>query len=414
MGLRASTTVSLGHFRLAADGDITLKPGLELGLRLGYLQGGTRDGDRIEVASDFFYVRREMSFQGVEALAEVRWQLLPSLHLTAGAELLYDNVDLPPPSRVSKLSDEVVPMAGGDSEHQLLNPGLFAQGRWNAVERYLTLTAGLRYDFHNIYGNQLSGRVGAGSLLSDDWAAKLLYGTAVKAPSPLLLYAVPLRPGDTIGNADLEPQRIHTFEAQTSYRLSRYVRLTVDGAYSILLDGALFVPRGVNQAAENIARVNTLSVEASLQAAYRDVASGYLSVERQHAVRDLGGVGYQAELIGERLVGYPEYLVRVGATGLSPLSWLPLRASAQAIWVARRRAFDSNLFAAGRDYSLPAYVLLNGSLSLDTWRPLKERETTLALRGYNLLGVQGPDPGFAGIDYPLSGREILLELRQEF
>jgi iron complex outermembrane receptor protein len=41
-------------------------------------------------------------------------------------------------------------------------------------------------------------------------------------------------------------------------------------------------------------------------------------------------------------------------------------------------------------------------------------ETTIALRGKNLLGALGPDPGFSGFELPLVAREIMLELRHRY
>ena len=32
--------------------------------------------------------------------------------------------------------------------------------------------------------------------------------------------------------------------------------------------------------------------------------------------------------------------------------------------------------------------------------------------GDNLLNAQGPVPGFAGVDYPLTGRRFLLQIQQ--
>ena len=41
-----------------------------------------------------------------------------------------------------------------------MESGALAQATWEAIDFLLTLTAGFRYDYHNIYGNQYSGRFG--------------------------------------------------------------------------------------------------------------------------------------------------------------------------------------------------------------------------------------------------------------
>jgi hypothetical protein len=43
----------------------------------------------------------------------------------------------------------------------------------------------------------------------------------------------------------------------------------------------------------------------------------------------------------------------------------------------------------------------------------EDAETAFSISARNLLDADGPDPGFAGIDYPLVGRTVLFELRQE-
>jgi hypothetical protein len=44
---------------------------------------------------------------------------------------------------------------------------------------------------------------------------------------------------------------------------------------------------------------------------------------------------------------------------------------------------------------------------------LNARETVFSIIGRNLLGTSAADPGFAGVDYPLSPRTIMFQLRQQ-
>ena len=94
-----------------------------------------------------------------------------------------------------------------------------------------------------------------------DIVLKLLYGSAFKAPSPYLLYASPLRPGDVVGNTNLKPQFVHTLEFQYSYKPNPFFGLTTGMAGSWLMDKAEFTPQGINQAARNVADQRSLSWE---------------------------------------------------------------------------------------------------------------------------------------------------------
>jgi outer membrane receptor for ferrienterochelin and colicins len=46
--------------------------------------------------------------------------------------------------------------------------------------------------------------------------------------------------------------------------------------------------------------------------------------------------------------------------------------------------------------------------------PFPGHESRVALRGKNLLGARGPDPGFSGFEYPLTPRESFLEFEYIF
>src|SRR6185295_10645266 len=112
---------------------------------------------------------------------------------------------------------EVQVATSGQTGHVTLsNPGARLQTTWTAFP-WVSITGGLRYDYHNIYKSQLSGRAGAVFELARRLHLKALYGTAFKAPSPLLLYGVPLSVGDIAGNTRLRPSYVRTVEGQVIY-----------------------------------------------------------------------------------------------------------------------------------------------------------------------------------------------------
>jgi hypothetical protein len=103
----------------------------------------------------------------------------------------------------------------------------------------------------------------------------------------------------------------------------------------------------------------------------------------------------------------------VGAAGRIPLPKVPLLATVEASYVGARRASEENSLAAGVGYSLPDYVMLGASLSTVGLKLLPDRDTVFSVVGRNLLGTFGPDPGFAGVDYPLAPRTIMFIVRQQ-
>ena len=167
--------------------------------------------------------------------------------------------------------------------------------------------------------------------------------------------------------------------------------------------------------AENIASQRSLSWETRIDSNYEDKLRGYASFELVVSRRNTGREGYADELIGNENVVYPPWILRAGlSTDLRPSWKLPLQASIEGIYVAPRAAADASILENGGRFELPSYFWLNASLATPKLLLIPGHETTIALRGKNLLGVSGPDPGFSGFELPLVAREIMLELRHPY
>jgi iron complex outermembrane receptor protein len=82
--------------------------------------------------------------------------------------------------------------------------------------------------------------------------------------------------------------------------------------------------------------------------------------------------------------------------------------------VGPRRADDTSIVENGVEFYLPTYVWLDAFISTRELYLIRGHETRIALRGRNLLGARGPNPGFSGFEYPLAPREIFLELSHAY
>jgi iron complex outermembrane receptor protein len=238
-----------------------------------------------------------------------------------------------------------------------------------------------------------------------------LYGSAFKAPSPLLLYAkYPILPGDIVGNLKLKSQYVHTLEGQVIANLSRHWSLSSDIALNLLQNKAEFTLQGVNKIAQNVASMKTLSWETQVDFHYLDRVMAYASFELDRATRDLGQEGYQADLVGSANVLYPSMIVRAGAQ--IRLREFPIRLGIEGIYAAARRSSNTNSLQNGAPYNLPSYVAMNGSISTVGLHLFEGKETTISIAARNILGTYGPDAGFSGLDYPLAPRMFSLSFRQ--
>jgi outer membrane receptor for ferrienterochelin and colicins len=413
-GRDVGTVINLGQARVTGNGRLYLTDHFHLALMGTYFQGQVLGNDRIEVASDQFWVKRRGGYRGMDANLEAR--LIPSddINLILGVETLVDNEDKPASQRISKDTGENIEASIEQESVTLTNLGAYLSSNYKLLDPWLKLTGGVRVDRHSIYGSQITGRLGATSRWSRAIVMKILYGSSFKAPSPYLLYAEPLGPGDVIGNEDLKPQSIDTYELQVAYKPSLLFHISSGIAYSIVRDKAEFAPRGINQSAQNIANQRSLSWETRVDSNY-DVVQGYFSFERVFATRNLGREGYVAELIGSRNVVYPPWIARAGVSVDLPLHHeLPVQLSFQGIHVASRAASNASILESGQRFDLPSYLWLNASLVAPRIFFVPGHETTIALRAKNLLDVRGPDPGFFGFELPLTAREVMIELRHVY
>jgi outer membrane receptor for ferrienterochelin and colicins len=416
-GQEFGTVVGLQQLRLTLDGLAHVSDQVGVALQSTYFQGGILDSDRVEIGSDLFYVERNQSYYGVDTNLELRFIPSEGFNAIVGTEAVIDHESLLAPSRIDRATGVVA--AGSDASLServtLTNLGAFLSVNYRVVEDWLKLTGGLRYDRHSQYGDQLTGRLGATSRWSPSIVAKLLYGSAFKAPSPYLLYAAPLRPGDVVGNTALKPQHIQTAEYQMSWQPSRFFGVTSGVAYSWLFDKAEFTPQGINQTARNVASQRSLSSETRLDARHYDDYSVFAAFEWVLSTRDLGQEGYAASLVGSRNVVYPPWIARVGATvDLPSVPAFPLELGSQAQLVGPRRAADTTIVETGADVTFDPYVVVDTFLSTRDLYLFAGHETRMALRARNLLATRGPNPGPAGFEYPLPPGELFLQMEHTY
>jgi iron complex outermembrane receptor protein len=414
-GRSTGTTIEMRQLRFNLDGLLHLPHAVDLAVASTYSQGGLRPDDRIDVASGLFYVERHQSYQGVDAVAEARWMPVPRFNLIAGTEALYDHEVFDAPDQIDLATGQPLARVGMSTVADLFNLGAYTSANFKALDPWLKLTGGLRYDRHSVYGLQTTGRLGLTSRLRRGLVAKLLYGSAFKAPSPYLLYAAPLRPGDVVGNSGLRPQRIHTIEFQASWKPLAAFGITSSVSYNWLLDKAEFTLQGINQTARNVASQRALTWETRIDVRRGELLAAYASFDLVHSWRDLGQEGYAASLIGTKNVVYPPWIVRGGVNAaLSSAVDLPMSVGVEGLVVGPRRAADTSIVEHGGSFTLPSYVMLDAFVTTGDLYLMRGQETRLALRARNLLDVRGPDPGPSGFEYPLVQREVLLELRHMY
>jgi outer membrane receptor for ferrienterochelin and colicins len=417
-GIFSENRISQSQSRGGLSWQHVLAESLQLSMRGSLFTGGPGSDNREEVGSESYYVRRQFGFRGGDVEGQLDWHPWKRLSLVAGGSFSADDELLP--SRIGVAKEPSAGVQAGDllpaiSVYQgrktFLNSGAYLQGMWQVLDSGLVnLTGGVRYDRHNVYGGQLSSRFGVVSNPLTRLHLKALYGSAFKAPSPILLYAVPSAAADVIGNPLLKPQYVHTFELELRGEPTGFLELSSDVAYSLLTDKTEFIQQGINTVARNVAQAATLSWESMAELKVRSVLRAQVSLELQQTVVRTGQAGYVARVLGSTGGIYPNAMVHAGLVAQPP-RW-PVRAALRGSYIGTRRASDTNILLNGGRYVLPAYYLVDATLSTIGFHFFgnSSQETSFALSASNLLGSAGATPGFSGVDYPIAPRALFLQM----
>jgi iron complex outermembrane receptor protein len=137
----------------------------------------------------------------------------------------------------------------------------YLQDEWQLLEQ-VNLTAGLRYDHYSDFGDTFNPKVGLVWSFLENADLKLLYGQAFRAPNFQELYNI--NNATVIGNPNLKPEKIQTYEAGVAWRLNRYFAANLNYFFSAINDQISWVPSTVSgQPAvnTNIGKTETQGVE---------------------------------------------------------------------------------------------------------------------------------------------------------
>jgi len=102
---------------------------------------------------------------------------------------------------------------------------LTLQDDWQ-IANDLILTAGLRYDDYSDFGDTINPRLALVWQTRHNLTTKLLYGSAFRAPSFAELSAI--NNPSTLGNPDLSPEEVETYEFVVDYRITPESKLVLN------------------------------------------------------------------------------------------------------------------------------------------------------------------------------------------
>lgn len=139
--------------------------------------------------------------------------------------------------RMTRAISETISILEGDEKRVYNiyeNYAAFSQYQLKA-ESFMdsTFTLGLRYDYHNQYGDTINPRISIVSKPMQNLVIKTLFGTAYRAPNNFELFSeTPVR----IANPSLKPEKATSFGVDIGYSISRNVKCEINLFHNVFDD----------------------------------------------------------------------------------------------------------------------------------------------------------------------------------
>ncbi len=281
-----------------------------------------------------------------------------------------------------------------------------------------SLVTGVRYDNYSDVGSTVNPRAGIVFSPSEKLYFKALYGKAFRAPSFLEMYA--RGNPSTLGNSNLKPEKVSTFEAQCGYDLSKNVRSSVTYFNTNTEDIIIMAPGPVAGGPEvysNLGTVEASGVETELKVglsanryAYVNATYQNLKNSTNEVIYDSLGTSYSQRNYNPG--GIPEIY---GNLGINTDLGNNILANIWINYVGERTRSEEKVYSgltlatADQRSSIKARTLLNASVTFHGFIP----RTELQMSGYNLSDSDYRDPEWNGVldnDIPREGRSFRARL----
>lgn len=271
---------------------------------------------------------------------------------------------------------------------------IYLQDVWD-VTNTLNVTFGARYDNYSDFGGEISPRLGVTWAFIKNASLKLLYGKAFRPPNFLEMFTT--NQPAILGNEDLNPEIIHTYEIGASYQFNKYITSNINYFYNDIEDlislRTLATTQGTSRY-ENFGDAHVQGIETETKITIAKGNYVFMNYTFQNAEDNRGN-------------DLPFVAKHKGNFGVNVHSWKYINTNLSTFVSGRRSREEDDTRS-----DLPAYALLNLSIIG------KEFFKTMEVQGtvYNLLDKDYSDPGPSAIedDLPRPGRTFFVGLSYQF
>lgn len=266
-----------------------------------------------------------------------------------------------------------------DDKRDSRNVAIFFQDEFSILEN-LILNAGVRYDYYESFGSTVNPRVALIYNL-EKTTFKALYGMAFRGPNPYERFYVGT---GFIGNPNLDPENITTYELVVEHSLTAYIRATIAGYFYRIDDLISQEAVGPDLQFQNRGKTEAKGLEFQLE------------MDDKGPLGIAGRFGYALQNAEDRrtngrLTNSPTHLVNLNV--IAPLFEDKLFAGLEVFYMSNRKTL------AG--FTTSDYTVTN--LTLFSKNVIKGVEVSASVR--NLFDRDYSDPG--------SGEQVQDEIEQD-
>lgn len=271
---------------------------------------------------------------------------------------------------------------------------LSLQDEWIFAENW-ELTAGIRYDNYSDFGDTINPRLALVWKTSNDLTTKLLYGRAFRPPSFAELYAQnnPV----VLGNRELSPETIDTFEISVDYKPTSKLRIIPSIFAYDIRDIIDHVPDNgqTTKTAQNTRNQKGHGFELEAQ---------WLPTDTLFIKGNLAYQNSEDKDTGEPVPDAPAWQAYLNANWRFLPEW---SFDAQYFWIADRERAAGDTRKNIKDNNIV-------NLTLRCTNIFKNWEGALAVRNLFDEDIREPSTSAIPNDYPMEERSIWAELRFNF
>ncbi len=368
-------------------------------------------------------IKRDVGYVSYDFNTELSYKFKTLNTFTFGTDFTTDKQNLQTYYQKDKNENFAIPLQSVEYKDTTFNNlGIYLQGIFHPFSLFnanilndLSLTAGIRYDYHSIYGNNFNQRFALVYPFNANFYIKAMFGQSFKAPSSVQLYTNALYTRGVIGNDKLKPEKANTYEVLFGLNIGKNINLLLNFFKNDITDKVEVVPFESNYAAQNVSQINSLGMETEI-IFFNKFFKNYINFSYQKSSFNEKDPITPNKIIKRNTRLFPNLMLKCGTNFAIKKLFTNINIEGKFIdeiiaSTQNLQKYDGLLI---KEYSLPSYFVLDITFSSTGIKIFGNKETTFFIAIKNLLNTEYFLPGYKDFDIYGNSRCISVKFLQFF